>query len=199
MWAGPVKPRVVALLLTALSATGAFADMISSEGMAPYEVCGLCHGLDGNSAMAKFPKLAGQKAAYIEKQLHDFRAGHRTNDGGQMQAIVTELTEADIPVVAEWFASQRPPLPVEAAPDPAAAQDFTNLGCVGCHTSPNPRPGLTVPHITAQHPAYLERQLKAFRDGERQNDPEGVMRNVAAGLTDAQITALAEHIATLPR
>jgi len=173
--------------------------MISTEGMAPYEVCGLCHGLDGNSAMAKFPKLAGQKAAYIEKQLHDFRNLHRTNDGGQMQAIVTEVLEEDIPIVAAWFESQPPPVP-EDAPFPAsAAQDFTNLGCAGCHTASDPPPGLTVPYITAQHPSYLERQLKAFRDGERDNDPDGVMREVAKGLTDAQIEALSTYIATLAR
>lgn len=189
----------IAAILVALSGDLAAADMISSEGMAPYEVCGLCHGLDGNSAMAKFPKLAGQKAAYIEKQLHDFRTLHRTNDGGQMQAIVTELAEDDIPSVAAWFESQPPPLP-EDAPFPAsAALDFTNLGCAGCHTVDNPPPGLTVPHITAQHPAYLERQLKAFRDGDRVNDPDGVMRDVAGGLSDLQIEALAAYIATLTR
>lgn len=194
-----MKAKALATALAATLATSASADMISTDGMAPYEVCGLCHGLDGISAMSKFPKLAGQKAAYIEKQLHDFRAGHRTNDGGQMQAIVTEIEEADIPTIAEWFASQPPPLPSDQAAEPSAAQDFTNLGCAGCHTSPNPPPGLTVPHITAQHPAYLERQLTAFRDGARENDPDGVMRTVTAGLTDAQITALADYIATLPR
>lgn len=194
-----MKANVSAILLALLGGTFASADMISSEGLAPYEVCGLCHGLDGNSAMAKFPKLAGQKAAYIEKQLHDFRGGHRSNDGGQMQAIVTELAEADIPVVAAWFESQPAPLRVEGAISASAAQNFTSLGCAGCHTAPNPPPGLTVPHITAQHPAYLERQLKAFRDGDRQNDPEGVMRAVAAGLSDEAIAELAAYIASLPR
>lgn len=191
--------RAHAILLAVLGATTASADMISTEGMAPYEVCGLCHGLDGNSAMAKFPKLAGQKAAYIEKQLHDFRNGHRSNDGGQMQAIVTELAEADISVVAAWYESQPAPLPVEGAFPASAAESFTNLGCADCHTAPSPPHGLTVPHITAQHPAYLERQLKAFRDGERQNDPDGVMQAVAAGLTDETITALSAYIAALPR
>ena len=191
-------PPSAALLAAALGAAGpAFADMISSEGMAPYEVCGLCHGLDGDSAMAKFPKLAGQRAAYVEKQLDDFRAGRRLDDGGQMQAIVSELAPADIPIVAAWFESQPPPEPAVAG-DPQGAALFEDLQCGGCHGGTAPA-GLTVPHIAAQHAPYIERQLRAFRGGGRDNDPDGVMRRVAKDLTDAQIAQLAAHVSSLPR
>ncbi len=174
--------------------------MISSEGLQPYEVCGLCHGLDGVSAMAKFPKLAGQKAGYIEKQLHDFRAGRRLNDGGQMQAIVTELSPEDIPVVAAWFESQSPP-PVavgEGAAEEGAAV-FKARGCADCHSAAPAPGGLLAPHLSAQHPRYLAKQLTDFRDGARENDPDGVMRTVAATLSDADIAALAAYLAATPR
>ncbi|MEO0386617.1 MAG: c-type cytochrome [Pseudomonadota bacterium] len=192
--------RVLSALAVLAVATPAAADMISSEGLQPYEVCGLCHGLDGVSAMAKFPKLAGQKAGYIEKQLHDFRAGRRLNDGGQMQAIVTELSPEDIPVVAAWFESQSPP-PVavgEGAVEEGAAV-FKARGCAGCHSVAPAPGGLLAPHLTAQHPRYLAKQLTDFRDGARENDPDGVMRTVAATLSDAEIAALAAYLAATPR
>lgn len=171
--------------------------MISSEGMAPQEICGLCHSLDGISRMAKFPKLAGQKAPYLEKQLMDFLSGRRLNDGGQMQAIVTEISPDDFSTVAAWFESQTPPVP-DGEPDPEGAALFADLGCGGCH-GPTPPEGLTVPHIAAQHEAYVERQLRGFRDGDRDNDPDGVMRAVTASLSDEQIEALARYVASQPR
>ncbi|MDB4224864.1 cytochrome c, partial [Granulosicoccus sp.] len=87
----------------------------ASSGLAeyekPWEICALCHSLDGDSRMAKFPKLAGQPELYIEKQLQDFLTGSRFNDGGQMSSIVTEVAEEDFQAIAIWFASQNPPLP----------------------------------------------------------------------------------------
>ena len=91
------------LLFLGFSMQSVNAGMIDKEGMAPWEICGLCHGLDGNSRMAKFPKLAGQKASYIEAQFNAFRHQLRTNDGGQMQAITEEVEPEDIRIIAEYF------------------------------------------------------------------------------------------------
>ena len=100
-------------LLTMLLASPAVADYDPSQYPA-YETCALCHGLYGVSHTGKFPNLGGQKQAYIEAQVRAFRDGHRTNDGGQMVTIVTELHPEDIPFAAEWFASQEPPAPYPA-------------------------------------------------------------------------------------
>lgn len=184
------------------------ADMIDTSGMKPWEVCALCHSLNGISPMAKFPKLAGQKAAYIEKQLRDFRAGHRSNDGGAMEAIVTgELAEENIPVVADYFSK----LPAPPA-DPSGGEELKDAkklfetgdearsipACVSCHVENNKDLPLA-PRITAQHSAYVEKQLRDFKSGERANDERMVMRDIAKALSDEDISQLAQFIAAQPR
>ena len=86
-----LKPLAFAFLC---AATPVAADYDPSQYPA-YETCALCHGLFGVSHTAKFPHLGGQKPAYIEAQLRAFLSGFRTNDGGQMSAIVTELQPED--------------------------------------------------------------------------------------------------------
>lgn len=175
----------------------AWAGMITDEGMAPYEICALCHSLDGNSRMSKFPKLAGQPAAYLEKQIVDFLTGGRDNDGGQMAAIVTELDAENIPAVAEWFASQPAPPPADLDDIASGAAAFADLGCKTCHDeSP---PNASVPHLTAQHQAYLAKQMEDFRDGRRSNDRDGAMAAAMQDVTDAEIEAIARYLAATPR
>ena len=185
----------------AVAPAGAGADMISKEGMAPWEVCGLCHGLDGLSATAKFPRLAGQKPAYIAKQIRDIRAGRRTNDGGQMSAIVTEIAAGDIPAIAAWFAGQTPPEPDRPGGDAdRGAALFAERGCADCHGPGAAPPGdMVAPHLFAQHERYLAKQLADFREGRRANDPGGVMRARAGALSDAEIAALAAYLASRVR
>lgn len=102
--------------LVLVLATAAQGVMIDHQGMAPYEICGMCHNLNGISHMAKFPKLAGQKAAYIKKQFMDFRAGRRTNDGAQMSGITSEVDPAHVDAIATYF-SQLPAPPAAPLPD----------------------------------------------------------------------------------
>ena len=180
--------------------------MIDTSGIEPWELCGLCHGLDGNSDTSRFPRIAGQKAAYIEKQVLAFRAGERLNDGGQMQSIVHEIEEADIPRIAAYFADQ-----TVVAPDPAevdlshGASLFADgragvPACASCHAPGAARAeGMIPPHLAAQHRDYLAKQLSDFATGERSNDPGGVMRAVAAALTDEEIAALADYLSQTPR
>ncbi|EQD30761.1 cytochrome c, class I, partial [mine drainage metagenome] len=67
-------------------------------------VCSACHGPNGNSATSAFPKLAGQGAGYIEKELHDFQSGKRAN--AIMQAMTASLTPAEIRSVAHYFSRE---------------------------------------------------------------------------------------------
>ncbi len=176
------------------------ADMIDTEGMAPWEVCGLCHGYDGQSAMAKFPRLAGQKAAYIEKQLADIASGARSNEGGQMRSIMEEIAVDDYEAIAAWFASQPPPPPDEAEGDTALGERlWKEHQCAGCHLNDQETSGMIAPHLSAQHARYLKKQLTDFRDGERTNDPDSVMRAMTAKLGDEEIDALAAFLAASER
>lgn len=197
-----------------LTAASAFGDGLGYDDAPKQELCGLCHGLSGVSQMPKFPKLAGQKAAYIEKQLRDFRQSRRTNDGGQMAAIVSEIDEGDIAEVAAYFSNQ--PSPEPAAPDGIAPDSLARgkalfqdgssgrgiPACASCH-SPHPSVGANIPVyaplLSSQHESYLLKQLEDFRSQSRSNDVEGVMPVIAAALSDQEIEDIARYLSTTPR
>ncbi len=163
--------------------------------------CAACHGTDGNSPIPIWPKLAGQNAQYLEKQLSDFLAGHRKND--QMSPMAAVLTVDDIPHVAAFFASQR-------IKPGVAKQDMVEMGemlyragdsetgvaaCMGCHGpmgTGNTAAGY--PSLHGQHAAYTKAQLKAFKSGDRSNDANSAMRIAALRMTDEQIEAVSEYI-----
>jgi len=191
--------RALAIFLAFGFASEAHADMIETDGLAPYEVCALCHSLDGVSRMAKFPKLAGQPTLYLEKQIKDFISGHRMNDGGQMVSIVSELDPEDIPAAAEWFSNQ--PHPVPDPPTELVVEGealFEDRNCAECHAGGRQQSPLQ-PYLRAQHPEYLAKQMTDFRDGDRQNDAGQVMQKKMIGLSDDQISALADYLAATPR
>ncbi|MEV8466921.1 hypothetical protein AB0T83_09040 [Fluviibacterium sp. DFM31] len=158
-----------------------------------YEACALCHGLFGDSRRAKFPKLAGQDPVYLEAQILAFLSGQRRNDGGQMVAVVTELDAADIPVVVDWFATQDPPTPAPPPQGEEGALLYILGECGSCHDS---RTG--VPLLTAQHPAYLAKQMRDFRAGLR---PVSTRAKTAAmmALSEAEIDTLAAWLGAQPR
>jgi len=191
------------MLASALLSSLAVADMLDTESLQPWETCALCHGLDGNSAMAKFPKLAGQKVDYLTKQIMDFKGGTRTNDGGQMVNMVTNLSAADIKQVADWFSNQTAPTPTSdplPAKDLAAASALFNNGsenipaCASCHLADN----TNIPYLQGQHASYIEKQLNDFQRGDRSND-RNIMQTIAQQLSTAEIEELAIYISSLPR
>ncbi|EHK53062.1 c-type cytochrome [Allomesorhizobium alhagi] len=197
----------LAISFWSLGVSAPRADMIDRSGMEPWEVCGLCHGFDGLSAVAKFPKLAGQRATYIEKQFRDFRAGRRRNDGGQMEAISTELEPHLVQKVAAYFSTLAAPRPGEEK-----GAGF-NLGrelfgrgreglpaCAGCHDPAGAQSsGTLAPWLEAQHRDYLVKQLADFASGARDNDPAGAMNEIAAALQPGEREALADFLAASER
>jgi cytochrome c553 len=197
----PGAAAVIALASLIGIPVSAGADTIDTTGQAPYEQCGYCHEYDGNSRMAAFPKLAGQHAAYLGKQLRDFRTGRRE---GTMQATAELLSDADIRAVAEYFSGQ---VPAVAAPGGVVAPAIAALyaqgdadrglpACAGCHGRQGEGAG-TVPRLAGQHGAYLAQQLEAFAAGRRANDPEGVMGAVAARLEADEIAGLTQYLMAL--
>ena len=144
------------------------------------------------------------------KQLNDFRDGRRQNDGGQMQDMASELTETDIGRVADWFAKQTPPWPeltIEPPSDLSRARQLATAGadgipaCMSCHSAAAPALAgseLVAPRLAGQRDFYIAKQLTDFRAGERDNDPNEVMRNIAKRLSDADITALAVFLSQTP-
>lgn len=98
-----MKTLLVAALSTGLLFT---ASASASEAPAKANTCVGCHGMDGNSVVPNFPKLAGQHAAYLEKQLKDFRDGFRKD--ATMAAFAKGLTDQEIKDLAAFYAAQAP-------------------------------------------------------------------------------------------
>jgi cytochrome c553 len=204
----PLSLAVCAVLAAMVPALSARAGMIDENGLKPWENCALCHSLDGVSRMAKFPKLAAQVPAYIEKQIRDFRAAKRTNDGEQMQGMAGLIAEKDIPVVAKYFGGLPPPPPADPPAADVAKAGATLfrqgdaarglLACASCHGKDNTA-AAGAPRLEAQHADYVVKQLTDFRSGDRANDPGGVMAGVAAKLTDADIRTVGDFLAAEPR
>ena len=173
------------------------------------QVCAACHGADGNSVAPANPKLAGQFYDYLYKQLRNFKAhGGKAaeRENPIMAGMVANLSDADMKNVAAYFSEQR--LRPDVAQDKALAAAGQKLyrggnaasgvpACAGCHGPSGAGIPVEFPHIAGQFAAYIETQLKAFRSGARANDPNGMMRGVAAHMTDDEIKAVAQYVAGL--
>lgn len=92
-----------ALLALASTTVQAGGDYTAGEKKAK-EICGACHGADGNSPSSAFPKLAGQWESYIEAALHQYKSGQRKN--AIMAPQAQNLSEQDIRDVATFYSRQ---------------------------------------------------------------------------------------------
>lgn len=174
-------------------------------------VCVACHAADGNSVIPANPKLAGQHADYIVKQLKDFKSNTRANP--IMMGMAAPLSEADMRNVGAWFASQtqkggeaknRDTIEVGQKIYRAGVMNKGVPACAGCHGPSGAGIPAQYPRIGGQYSDYIEAQLKSFRDAGtdpksagRANDPNRMMRMVAAKMNDYEIKAVADYVAGL--
>ena len=178
--------------------------VVWAQGAASVTVtaCLPCHG--GGAAVAPtFPKLDGQHAAYLDKQLREYKSGKRKS--AVMAPVITALKKQDISGMAKHFATQPPAAGAVQNPQLAASGKVlyeegnraTGVpGCVGCHL-PNGVGFQRYPRLAGQLQGYIVQQLMDFKSGTRSNDRAHVMRAVAGRLTDEEIKAVAEYLAGL--
>jgi cytochrome c553 len=203
-----VAAATLAWPAAALAQATAKPDAAKGQAVAT-QICAACHAADGNSPAAANPKLAGQIPEYLAKQLANFRsqAGKKPErENAIMAGMVASLAEADLRNVAAYYAAQK--LKPETAKDKNLAAQGQKLyrggnlasgvaACAGCHGPQGAGIPSQYPRIAGQFAEYVEGQLKAFRAGSRANDPGGMMRGVAAKMTDQEIRAVAEYTAGL--
>ena len=169
-------------------------------------VCAACHGADGNSAIpAQFPSLAGQHAAYLYKQLRQFKSGERKNP--IMQGMAAPLTADQMLDVAAYYAAQTPrPTTGVRIKELAAHGEMLWRGgnlqsgvpaCAGCHAPDGSGIPAQFPRLSGLHADYILNELKIFRAGERGSDADNVMRTIAGRLNDYEMKAVAEFIGGL--
>jgi cytochrome c553 len=200
---------VSSLLLSAvfgLVYTGNVLAGNAETGKTKAAACGGCHGMDGNSMVPTFPKLAGQNEAYIVKQVKDFKA-NTTRKNDMMLGMVAALSEEDAADIGAYFQSQK--LAQAATFDEskiAAGRELFKGGklqegvpaCQACHgPTGGGVAGAGYPQVGGQHVDYTIAQLKAFKDGSRTNDEKSLMRSIVDKLSDEDIIALANYIASL--
>ena len=183
------------------SATTALAAGDATAGKTKSATCAACHSADGNSANPQYPKLAGQSADYLLKQLQDYKSGARANP--IMAGMVAPLSPQDMEDLAAYFAAQQI---ARGAANPALAPvgealfrggNLTNgvAACAACHGATGAgNPAAKFPALAGQNADYVEAQLKAFRALERANDAGQMMRAIAAKMTDPEIKAVASYV-----
>ena len=189
-----------ALLMLALLASVS-APLAAQAQDAPNSMCTQCHNADGNSTNPEYPKLAGLGAAYITKQIKDFKKYKRISE--IMGPMSAKISDDEIATLAAYFSKQKP-APGEVIDRDLAAQgqliydegvDATAVpACAGCHEK-DASGSNKFPRLAGQHRAYLIKQLNNFKVGVRNNEPR--MRSVVRRLTDQEIRAVAEYVAGL--
>ena len=201
-------------LASLLAASGAMAQGVAAKvdpakgGQIASQVCVACHGADGNSPTPANPKIAGQHAAYLYKQLGNFKVQKGATEAERanpiMAGFAATLSDEDMRNVAAYFASQK--LKPSAAKDKDIVQagqkiyrggiaDKNIPACAGCHGPSGAGIPDQFPRIAGQYAEYTEAQLVAFRQGLRKNSTQ--MAGTAARMSDAEIKAVAEYVAGL--
>lgn len=206
------KVVILAGLLTGWTQAALSADLVgdADAGKGMSVACSACHGADGNSAAATFPKLAGLGEKYLLKQLMDIRDGARP-----IPTMVGQLdgkSDQDLANIAAYFAAQ-PRSGGQADPALVAlgekvyrsgVAERNVAACTACH-SPNGNGNAPAgfPALAGQHADYIAAQLKAYRKGYedeagRTNDGDTmIMRTTAFGLSDKEIEAVASYASGL--
>jgi len=189
---------VVAVLGWSASALAAGS---KEAGQAKAATCSACHGMDGNSVNPEWPTIAGQHETYILTQLKAFKAGDRQNVLMSPMAMI--LSDEDMADLAAYFSSQAAH---GGETDPSKLKlgqrvyrsgkpGSQVMACAGCH-GPAGRGNAPAayPSIQGQHATYVAAQLRAYKAGTRSSDPNQMMRNVAATLSEDEIDAVASYV-----
>jgi cytochrome c553 len=167
------------------------------------KVCVGCHGMDGNSPVPNFPKLAGHHADYLLHEMQEYKEHHRDNE--MMSPLMQDLSSADMANLAVYFATQR------SAPGAVTQPALLALGkkiylegnpdsgvpsCDGCHEE-NGAGSARFPRVAGQNPEYVLEQFRLYASGKRKFGKK-VMRTVAERITEQEAKAVAEYIASMP-
>lgn len=176
----------------ALALTALFSSLVFSQER--LQLCAACHGEDGNSTNPQIPSIAGQPKLFIETQLVLFREELRKSD--QMLPVVKGLKDAEVVKLAEHFSK----LPAKGMEPGSANKELMRKGasaaqklrCGICHLSDFSGQN-QIPRLAGQREAYLEAEMRAYRDGKRTGG-DTIMAAALYGVSDADVRALAHYL-----
>lgn len=196
-------PRILVMLL-ALAPLTALAVGDPEAGEQKAVACAACHGMDGNSQVTIWPKLAGQHQDYATRQSILIREQQRNVP--EMYAAVMNLSDQDLADISAFYEQQRvePGVADEAMIE--LGQTLYQSGnhernvpaCAACHGPTGEGiPGAHFPKLRAQHADYTASRLESYRAGEHLGDDDPysqIMVTAARHLTDEEIQAVSSYI-----
>lgn len=193
---------ILALFLCTATASSWAQAGDAAAGKAKAATCAACHGADGNSTNPEWPKIAGQHAAYIEKQIIDLKEA-TTRSNALMSGMIAGLSEQDIKDLSAFYATQTMSAGVAEESLVTLGQRIYRGGnaesgvpaCMACHGpqgAGDPMGGF--PRLGGQHATYVQAQLDAYREGTRSNDAKRMMRDIALKMTPDEMKAVASYI-----
>jgi len=203
--------KLIAIALLSVTAYTASAQttpaQIAKQGLdGKIAPCSSCHGQNGGgNPAAGFPRLSGLGETYINEQLNAFADGARKN--AVMMPIASALSTNQRMAMSRYYSEQAVQPAKTAAADaekiPEVGTELAEHGrwaddipaCVQCHGSAGVGVGDRFPALAGQPAAYIEAQLRAWRNGKRPGGPMGLMASVAAKLNDKDIAPVAAYFA----
>lgn len=191
-----MKPPISVRPLLRGAALAAAALTLVAHAQQPQrlELCAACHGPQGNSQNPQIPSLAGQPKTFLENQLVLIREGLR--DIPQMKGALDGLKDADLTVLAQYFAAQTP-TPIVGAVDAARYARGKALAhsmlCGTCHL-PHYRGRDQIPRLAGQHERFLREVMEEYRDRPGPGR-DTVMTNALYGLKNEHLDDLAHFLA----
>ncbi len=160
--------------------------------------CAGCHGALGVSESPGVPNLAGQRPAYLYRELLAYQTGARGDSA--MNNAVKFLNDDALVKVAAYWASLEPPQSRPASgttafvakPDAAQAGKAAAAACAGCHGETGVSKTAGMPNLAGLDPKYLVGAMDAYKSGLRKND---LMKSMLAAITDENINNIALYFA----
>ena len=160
--------------------------------------CAGCHGANGISTTAGVPNLAGQRPAYLYRELRVYQAG----GGGEsaMNNAVKFLSDDALVKVAAYYASLDP-APTGAAndaqagppeSDPVETGKAAAAGCAGCHGETGVSKTPSMPSLAGLDPKYLVAAMTSYKNGQRKHE---MMKSMLAPIRDADLNDVALYYA----
>lgn len=187
-----------------LENTDASTLQLVTEGRGRAWSCASCHGEAGQGSMST-PRLAGQPADYLAKQLDDFASGLRANES--MAVVAKELSREEIANLAQYYTQ----IQLQVRLRPTLAGDLQRgaliarqgdwksdvPACVSCHGMSGEGVAPGFPALAGQQPDYIFAQLTSWHAGQRRNSPQKLMDDVAQRMSVDDMRAVADYFGSL--
>jgi len=173
----------------------------AAAGAIVFEVCEGCHrGAGTGRANGSYPRLAGQHATVLVKQLDDIRSGRRQNHRMQPFAAEEVIGRQQVADVAAFLQAQTvtPDNGKGPGTDLARGESLYRQDCARCHGAGGEgRADAFVPRLSGQHYLYLLREARAIRDGQRGNSNPDMVEAIRA-YDEAGLAAVSDYASRLP-